>query len=174
MRTDNGGFIQHPSRLCASSRANRREVWANLGTTGRLLLPPQKKMNVKHWGISADAREGVVLPGCCQALCLSPPADAAREESQMLRNLPVALLQLLESLRQLIKIMSCQKSIWPSSTCAPTARCTDEPSEPVLWLKNQVKNGIRITCVLVSNRTINCLRNWQQLAIVSTPEAIAW
>lgn len=29
-------------------------------------------------------------------------------------------------------------------------------------------------CVLVCNRTINCLRNWQRLAIVSTLEVIAW
>lgn len=47
-------------------------------------------------------------------------------------------------------------------------------SEPVLWLKYQVKNGTRFTCVLVCNRAINCLRNWQRLAIVSTLEVIAW
>lgn len=131
-------------------------------------------MYARQWGISADAREGVALPGCCQALCLSPPADAAREESQMLGNLLVALFQLLESLRQLIKIMSCQKSIWPSSTRAPTAHCTDEHVWTSFVAQIWDQNGTRFTCVLVCNRTINCLRNWQRLAIVSTLEVTAW
>lgn len=68
--------------------------------------------------------------------------DTATEESQMLVNLLVALLQLFESLRQQIKIVSCQKSISPSSTDTPTARM--RMSEPFFWLKYQVENAYNL------------------------------
>lgn len=170
--TDNKGFIKHPRRLCASSSANRGEVCANLGAK---TTPPSSKKCMQDNEASVLMQEkalryrDVVKHFVCHLL------QTQRGRSRRCSGICLWLC------------FSCLKACVSWSKSCLVRNPSDHPrpvlplhtaqmsmSEPVLWLKFQVKNGTRFTCVLVCNRTINCLRNWQRLAIVSTLEVTAW